>query len=477
MRNLAYLYRSTGHYGKALATYEQVAELDDASIIRVEMANCLVNLARPTEARTLLNKLMLTPQGRKAGASAFLMALLYDPATRPEEIRNFHEDHCSRWQVFDDKPSFPSRPERASQSIRVGYLTADFYGDHPVVQFLAPILNHHADPIFQIESRVYNARPRRDKTADRMDKLCTQIDVEQLSDAAIADRMRNDQLDIVIDLSGHTSGHRLKVIGHRPAPITACYIGYPSTTGYQAVDKLIGDETLFPSGSEYLYTEKIIRLKSWLSFSPPPDMPDPKPKQGSGPIIFGSLNHLPKLNDKVISTWARILREVPDSRLLMKCAAFAEIGTADAIRERFSQAGAPIDRLDLEEPQKFSEAMKAYHRMDIALDPFPYNGGTTTVHALSMGIPVITYSGDYFCGRMGASLLNAIDKSEWIAVDVDEYVANAKALAVQIKSGNFQHRDFLHQISGSRLFDTHNHAADLAQHYHNWAHTGVKCVV
>ena len=218
MRNLAYLYRSTGHYGKALATYEQVAELDESAIIRVEMANCLVNLARPTEARAILDKLMLTPQGRKAGASAFLMAMLYDPETRPEEIRKHHEDHCRQWRsVSKLSPHIPAKGD-LSRNIRVGYLTADFYGDHPVAQFLAPILHHHADPAFHIESRVYNTKPRQDETANRMDKLCIQIDVQGLDDQLIAERMREDKLDILVDLSGHTSGHRLKVIGAAASP-------------------------------------------------------------------------------------------------------------------------------------------------------------------------------------------------------------------------------------------------------------------
>ena len=211
-----------------------------------------------------------------------------------------------------------------------------------------------------------------------------------------------------------------------------------------------------------------MRLKTWLSFAPPPGMPEPDPKRASGPVVFGSLNHLPKLNDSVIDAWSRILREVPESRLLLKCAAFAEKETAKTIRERFANAGAPVDRLIQEQPQKFSDAMKAYHRIDIALDPFPYNGGTTTAHALSMGIPVISKSGGYFCGRMGASLLNAIDKPEWIAANVDDYVTKAKTLAHEIQSGLFQHQDFLQYVSNSRLMDTRAHAVDVAQHFHQW---------
>jgi len=467
--NLGFLYRSTGHYRKALGAYERAAALDDAELIRVEIANCLVNLCRFSEARAVFDRLMATPQGRRAATSSLLMAMLYDPAATPEAIAGAHRRLTLNWRCDSPAP----RQRRPGAPLRVGYLTADFFGDHPVAQFLAPLIERHAAE-GAIASFAYDARPKRDGTAARMGALIAIRAIDALDDDAAADLIARDDLDLLVDLSGHTSGRRLAILGRRPAPAQASFIGYPSTTGYRAVDWLIGDGVLFPDGAESHYTERLARLPhSFLAFAPPPSMPasmaGAQPARARGPVVFGSLNHLPKINDGVVALWAEVLKAAPNSSLLLQCAAFAEKETIAETARRFEVCGIGAARLRFEGPQPFAEAMKRYAEIDIALDPFPYNGGTTTAHALHQGVPVVSVKGGYFCGRMGASLLSAAARTEWIAASPAHYVEIAADMARRIEAGESVRDDLLAANRAAALFDVDRWADDVAALYREMA--------
>ena len=461
LANLAFLYRSTGHYRKALSAYQRAAALDEADILRVEIANCLVNLRRYDEARDCFERLLATPQGRRAAGSSHLMAMLYEPGAAPATILAEHRRLTATWRC-DPRPPRSRAPQRP---LRIGYLTADFFGDHPVAQFLAPLVERHAVR-GDIVSIAYDARPRSDGTAERMGKIVAVKPIEGLDDDQAADLIRADALDLLVDLSGHTSGRRLVILGRRPAPTQACFIGYPSTTGFAAVDYLIGDATVFPEDAHRFYSERLARLpNAFLAFAPPPSMARPDPKRKDGPVVYGSLNHLPKLNDGVIALWAGLLKAAPETSLLLQCAAFAEPETRAATARCFAERGVDAGRLKLEGPQPFNAAMKRYAEIDIALDPFPYNGGTTTAHALYMGVPVVTLAGAYFCGRMGASLLKAANRSEWIATTQADYVRIASDLAARIGAGEPVRRSLLASNRSAPLFDVDRWADDVAGLY------------
>ncbi|MFZ5618281.1 MAG: hypothetical protein ACOZAA_13280, partial [Pseudomonadota bacterium] len=451
-----------GHYRKSLAAYEAAAKLSDAAIIPVEIANCLVNIGKPIDARNALSKLLATPQGRRAAASSYLMSLLYDPDLAPGFIRNEHRRLTDEWPCRNARPA--KRCLRAA--LRVGYLTGDFFGQHPVAQFLSPLVERHQRPEFAIESIAYDAKPRLDATAGRMGALIETKSIEGLSDESAADLIRKDEIDLLVDLSGHTSGRRLPLLGLGAAPATACFIGYPSTTGFQGVDWLIGDPAIFPQGAEEFYTEKLARLPhSFLAFASPPGMPAPVARRKEGPIVFGSLNHFPKMNARVIDVWARILSKTPNSQLLIQCAAFAEPQSAAEAAVLFASKGVESGRLRFEPPQNFAEAMRRYLEIDIALDPFPYNGGTTSAHALYMGVPVVALEGRYFCGRMGASLLAAANRPQWLASDEDAYISIAADLAARIEAGENVRGTLIESNLSAPLFDVDSYARHVAALY------------
>ena len=211
----------------------------------------------------------------------------------------------------------------------------------------------------------------------------------------------------------------------------ACFVGYPSTTGFAAVDYLITDRRLAPPERSACYSEMMAYLPdAFLCFQPLKGMPDPMLKpENRERVVFGTLNHFPKLNEGLIKAWADILTAVPNSVFLFKCGAFSESETQDLAAGLFKNYGIERDRLILQPPSVFEEAMKVYREIDIALDTFPYNGGTTTCQALWTGTPVVTLAGENFCGRMGASLITAAGHPEWVTQSVDEYVACAVELA------------------------------------------------
>ena len=300
LQNLGLVFRSTGHYAKALNAFQSSHKLaPEREILRVEVANCLINLGRAREGGALLKGMLETPQGRRVGASGYLMALLYDPTLKPSFICEEHLRLTADWPSLGRKNVRRKHGQRKSgrrRALRVGYLTADFFGNHPVAQFIAPLIKAHADEKYGIHTIAYDAHPRHDATASTMSSLCDVRNLSGLDDEAAAELIKKDDLDLLVDLSGHTSGRRLPMLGLRLAPAQACFIGYPSTTGFADVDYLIADEKVVPAGHDDLYSEKIARLpESFLCFRPPPKMPTPN-KKHKDEIVFGSLNQLPKIN-------------------------------------------------------------------------------------------------------------------------------------------------------------------------------------
>ena len=464
LQNLGFVYRSTGHYTKALEVFEKAREAaPERDILRVEMANCLINLGRAAEGRAILAGLLETPQGRRAGASSYLMALLYDPGAAPSFIREEHQRLTAGWRA---EPRATVSASTRRGKLRVGYLTADFFGNHPVAQFIAPVIEAHTDAAFGVETIAYDANPRHDATAKEMSSLCRVRDISGLDDEAAAALISGDRLDILVDLSGHTSGRRLPVLGRRPAPVQASFIGYPSTTGFAAVDYLIADDILIPANMARLYTETIARLPgSFLCFRPPAGMPAPAKRAHGERVVFGSLNHLPKLNERVVDVWAEIMKRSPRAELLLQCAAFAETETIGAVRSMFEARGVEGARLRLLAPQPYYQAMRRYDEIDIALDPFPYNGGTTTCHALWMGTPVVTLAGGYFCGRMGASILTAARRPQWIAASLEDYVGLTARLAADRTRLCEEQERLTAEIAGAPLCNVEGYGAALAGLY------------
>lgn len=370
---------------------------------------------------------------------ALILTLNYSPRAGPEEMlelaRRYGQSLVA--QLPPIAPARPASPDPA-RPLRVGYLSPDLRR-HSVAYFMEPVLEHHDRE--QVQTFVYYTATAGDAFTQRMRRLpLTWREAGRLEPLQLAESIRKDRIDILVELSGHTIGHRLATMALRPAPVGVTYLGYPNTTGVPGIDARLVDAITDPPESEAFATERLVRLPGcFLCYRPDPDAPAPSAPPSlsaphsagePGPVTFGSFNNLAKISDDTIALWARVLESVPGSRLVLKFAQADSEWLRGRFRGRFEAAGIDPARLEiLGKIDAKAGHLAAYARIDIALDPIPYVGTTTTCEAIDMGVPVITLRGDVHAGRVGASLLTAAGLAEFIAASRDHYVELARGLA------------------------------------------------
>jgi predicted O-linked N-acetylglucosamine transferase (SPINDLY family) len=362
-------------------------------------------------------------------ASNLLMMLHY--STR-YDAREIFAEHLRYGEAFARRYLSPNVDESWPRRLRIGYVSADFNA-HVVMYFFEPILAMHDRGRFEVFC--YHTHPLKDVVTDRLRQQVEHfVDAEYLTREALADRIRSDRIDILVDLAGHSAHNSLPILAAKPAPVQVSYLGYPDTTGLPAVDYRISDRFADPPGdSDALSVERIVRMPaSYFCYRPPHNTPalGPLPAARAGMITFGCFNNFHKISNAFLDSVARVLAAVPASRFMLKGRPLSIPHVADRVRARFELAGIPAERVVLRGWEAgVKEHLAIYNEIDIALDCFPYNGATTTCEALWMGVPVVTLTWDRHAGRAGASLLNAVGLGELVARDVDEYVALCAGLA------------------------------------------------
>lgn len=330
-------------------------------------------------------------------------------------------------------PAVPSRPS-ATAPLRIGYVSADF-GRHPVGYFLERVLAAH-DPA-KVEVVLYSGRTQPDDLSQRLFRHAGRVrSTLGVTDPALAQQIRDDGIDILIDLAGHTSGNRLPVFALRPAPVQVSWIGYFATTGLQAMDAVLMDPVTVPPGAEAAFCEQVIRLPhSRFCYSPPEYAPEPAPPPSlqHGRVTFGSFNNLTKLTPAVIRLWTAVVLAVPDSRLCLKWQSLRDPAECAALRRAFMTAGLPSERLELWPDSPHAQMLDEYRHLDVALDPFPFCGGLTSCEALWMGVPVLTWPDVRPVSRQTLGLLTVLNLAPALAVaSAEAYVARAVALAADL---------------------------------------------
>jgi predicted O-linked N-acetylglucosamine transferase (SPINDLY family) len=348
-------------------------------------------------------------------------------------------------------------PERP---IRVGLLSGDFR-DHSVAFFLEPILAHA--PSWAKFEAFSNCGPmQRDATQERLRGYMTAWhECGTLTHESIESRIRTRDIDVLIELGGHSGEPRLLALANKPAPVIISAIGYPNTTGLPAVDWRVVDSITDPPGSEHLCTERLLRLDPcFLCYSPPSEAPEPSMPATDAPITFGSFNNAAKIGPASIELWARVLKAVPGSRLLLKSQTLSDAAGRARIERRFVEAGIEASRLELVAYSKTrNEHLELYNRVHVALDTTPYNGTTTTCEALWMGVPVITTLGDRHAARVSTSLLHACGHAELVAKDPEAFVALAKTLAAERARLSTLRTNLRDELRASPLCDAPTYAA------------------
>lgn len=407
---------------------------------------------KPDDAEAHSNRLMALHYGKTAGAHAFL-------------------PYARQYGAQFDRPS-PSRPfanaPDPERRLRVGYVSADFRR-HAVGFLLAEVLASHAPSA--VEVFCYSNNPRDDDLTARLRRSAHHWrKLVGLSDEKTADLVRNDRIDILVDLSGHTAGNRLPMFALRPAPVQATWLGYFGTTGLAAMDYVLADRFVVPAAEEGCFTERIYRLpNSYLCFSVPDVyVPAAEPSDlGSRPLTFGSFNNHSKTSPTTVHLWAQVLKSVPGSRLLLKTRALGDVAARRRLTENFAEHDIQPERLLLEGSVPRTQLLAAYRRLDVALDPTPYGGGVTTLEALWMGVPVVTLRGNTWVGRVSESILTTIGLPELVAGSEAEYVEIAARIATDAVRRTALSAELRGLAEASPLFQAGRFASDLEAAYRN----------
>ena len=366
-----------------------------------------------------------------AYASDALFSLNYHPDKSVTEIAEAHFAWGRAAVAAVPAPSVFLNNRDPDRRLRIGYASPDFR-NHAVGHALLPVLSAH--DASQVEVTFYGEVERTDGETERFKTAAHRWrSTLGIGDAAVARAIRDDGIDVLVDMAGHSAGNRLGVFARRAAPVQVVWHGYPNTTGLPSVDYRMVDAISDPAGSDVLASEELIRLPGPFvvdvvdSGTPPVVVP---PLFHNGFPTFGSFNNFAKVNGKVVSLWAAILRAVPGSRLYLKSSANTDEWVRDRYRRMFAAEGVDADRLRFgPHSAPVFEHLAAYGEVDIALDPFPFNGTSTTMEALRMGVPVVTLAGENHVARVGASLLTHVGHPEWIARNPESYVSAAIMLA------------------------------------------------
>ena len=431
LHNLALSLKELGKLDEAIATLQQAMHVKpDFPEAYFSYGNVLHQQGQVPEAvASYRHALQLKPDFARAHSN-LVYALNFLPDYTPETIFSEHLEWARR-HAAPLKPAI--RPHRnlrtQDRRLRVGYVSGNFRR-HAVSYFFEPVLvNHDRD---RLSIFCYSDVGQPDAYTERMRNCrCVWRDIAGQSDEAVARLIAGDEIDILVDLSGHTDGHRLLMFARKPAPIQVTWNGYANTTGMDVMDYRITDALADPPGmTEHLHTEQLVRLPEiYMAYQPPETSPPvgPPPSLANGYVTFGSFNAVSKITPQVIAVWAQILKALPAARLLILTV--PEGGTGVRMEQAFAGHGVGAERLELSGRLPFQQFLAAHQRVDVALDPFPFNGTTTTCQTLWMGVPLITLAGRSHVARVGVSMLSNLGLERLIARDEREYVSLAVALA------------------------------------------------
>ncbi|HEY8102110.1 MAG TPA: tetratricopeptide repeat protein [Burkholderiaceae bacterium] len=420
--NLAILLHKEGHLLEAVALLKTALKhKPDFPEALNNLGTLYKDLGELDEAAACFRRAVQLKPDYDAAHSNLLFALNYAPGLSLDDV---YREHLQFGRHFAAQPR-PNKVPLAARKLKIGYVSGDFR-QHTVAYFIEPVLAHHDRDRFEIICYCNNAA---DEVTARLQRYVDGWrDIQFMNAQQAAQKIRADGIDILIDLAGHTAHNRLDVFALRPAALQLSWLGYFNTTGLQSIDYLVSDPVSSPPDDLQRFSETMLRLPHVrLCYQAPDYAPEPSalPALHNGTITFGSFNLLTKLNDEVIALWSQILMRIPHSRLLLKSRSFDESAMQTRFIEKFNRHGIARERLILRTHSPHADMLAEYADMDIALDPFPFNGGLTTCEALWQGVPVLALRGEALIGRQSASFLAALGMDDWIAESKQDYIDRA----------------------------------------------------
>lgn len=468
--NLGNLLLAGGEITAAIDRYRRATVLNPRHAVACNnLGNALLIAGDITGAVPHLRRALEIDPEFHSAHSNLVFCLNYVSDLTPDELA---EEHFA-WGRAHGQKRYDSRRVHSNSAVpdrvlRVGYVSPDFRA-HSVAYFVEPLVRFHDRNV--VQCFCYSDVREEDDVTERFKaRADAWRDTANLSDEDLAAAIEDDRIDILVDLSGHTRNSRLSMFALKPAPVQVTYIGYPHTTGLNAIDYRITDDLADPPGaSESRHIEKLVRLAGgFLCYSPPDWAPEvsANPFRDNGYVTFGSFNNLSKMTSDVVEIWSRILLAVPGSRLLLKTQQLRDRAICERFAKMFESFGVERERVTmLPTCASLPDHLSTYSKVDIALDTFPYNGTTTTCEALWMGVPVVVLSGHSHAGRVGVSLLSRLGLRELIGEDSADYVARAIDLADDRERIERFRTDLRDIMKSSRLLDPRRICTELERAY------------
>lgn len=427
------------------------------------LANYLTGVGQPEEAVACYER-SLQLEGNPNAAGARLYTMHYRTDVDAEQLlrehRRWDEVYCAYWKTLR-RPHANLRDP--AKRLRIGYLSSDLR-EHPVGRFMLPLLANHDKERFDIYC--YSSSVDEDELNLRLRQHATVWrPLRGIPKEGVVNLIREDGIDILVDLALMTQPEQLQVFAAKPAPVQVTYLAYCSTSGLDAMDYRLTDRYMDPPGRPLPYAEKSVYLDTtYWCYEPRKNMPEvgPLPLAKNGYVSFGCLNNPAKLSKSILNAWCELLRAIPDAHLLLHAYAGMQ---QDHLREWFGEAGIAAERIEYVARQTADQYFAAYNRFDIALDPFPYGGGTTSCDALWMGVPVVSLAGRTAVGRGGLSILSNVGLAELVGHSLQEYVRKARDLASDAPRLAELRSSLRDRMRASPLMDAPSFARDVEAAY------------
>lgn len=474
---LAGCYRQQGHMSKAIEYFRKATKFyPDNIALWNNLSNTLIETGKIQEGIDLLRKAIEKVPDSSIAHGNLLFHMHHLPKIDQQTMFDEHKRWGRLYSPLTRRRTSHSNTPDPDRRLRIGYISADFCM-HSVAYFFESLLNRHDRR--EVEVYGYGSVKLPDHVTTRLvSKFDNYQNIHGMNDELAANAIEYDKIDILVDLSGHTGGARLSVLAYKPAPIQVSYLGYPDTTGMDAIDYRLTDSVADTPQSQQFYTEELVFLPQCFLCYTPSEFASPaavSPVAGNGYITFGSFNNNCKINPPLIAIWAEILKANENSRLLLKFRAGRDDEFRQVCLQQFEESGISPERITISGWLSLSDHLKLYNRVDISLDTYPYNGTTTTCEALWMGVPVISLFGESHMSRVSLSILTQLGLEFFAASTPDEYIAKATALAAKPDSLAKIRASMRTRIANSGLCDAKAYAGNVEAAYrkmwHKWCKT------
>ena len=441
--NIGLVNYEMGNYYEALKYFERALDINHIHhTALVNKGNTLRQLCLPEESFKVYKKAIKFGISPETVYKNIINLINYSPESSLDEIYNYTSNYWNNKKKKEILINPEVKKNNNKNKINIGYISPDFR-EHTIGYFFKHLLRNSDKEKFN-NSLYYNHKIY-DNVTKELELNCHKLkSIFNKPEKDIINQIKNDNIDILIDLAGHTDGNNLDILRYKPAPVQVTWLGYYATTGLKEIDYIISDKYVLPEKYEYLYTEKPIRLNySYLCFEPP-DIKIPIKreikKKNNNSIIFGCLNNVQKINEDLIKAWSEIINRVEDSYLLIKSPELSNVDIKDSLQTLLIKSGISTEKIILHGRTSREDHLKTYEHVDIALDTFPFNGGMTTAEALWMGVPTLVIKGDRWVSRVGASILNSTGLDKFVCQNINEYVEKSIHLSSQMEERQMLHR-------------------------------------